>query len=284
VRHPAEYYMKYLVVRHPDWEDANILKHLGDWGILSPDDKYLPFLRQSLPPKPQDFDPFDITHRPSQGYLRHLGILEMFRSTPAMQEALDILSKPEQRLVVEQVILSRLDLKVTAQRVNKRHGWFLTDPGIATYRHYFWNPQLLTFDEWGRFLFGRSALYERHMSLLQGDQRVALHHLRIDQGIESKLMIQRAQEIAYFTLEEVDLKPGTAPDKVKAISVLAKAIVECHEALSTSDMALKDVLKQFERFRMEHPHPSPQDIRRLAPLGNFSGGGQSEKDKGKLPN
>lgn len=283
MKHPAEYFIKFLIVRHPDWEDAQILKHLEDWGFLSPDDKFIPFLRQSLPPVPTDFDPLDFTHRPSQIFLRQLGILEAFRNPPEMQEAWDILSKPDQRLVVEQVILSRLDIKVTAQRINKRHGWFLSEDGINAFRHYFWNPKLLTFDEWGRFLYGRSALYERHMSLLHGDQRVALHHLRIDQGIESKLMIQRAQEIAYFTLEEVDLRPGTAPDKVKAISVLAKAVVECHEALSTSDMALKDVLKQFERFRMEHPHPSPSDIRLLAPDGNFSGGGQMEKES-KLKN
>ena len=283
MKHPAEYFIKYLIIRHPDWEDAQIMKHVQDWGFLSPDDKYLPFLRQALPPVPQDFDPIDITHRPSQAYLRQLGILELFRNPPSMQEAWDILARPEQRFVVEQVILSGLDLKVTAQRVNKRHGWFLSEEGLRTFRHFFWNTKLLTFDEWGRFLFGRSAMYERQMALLQGDQRVALHHLRIDQGIESKIMIQRAQEIAYFTMEEVDLKPGTAPDKVKAISVLAKAVVECHEALSTSDMALKDVLKQFERFRMEHPHPSPQDIRALAPLGNFSGGGQMEKEK-KLKN
>jgi hypothetical protein len=282
MRHPAEYFIKYLVIRHPDWEDAQILKQVEDWGFLSPNDKYLPFLRQGLPAVPQDFDPIDITHRPSQAYLRQLGILEMFRSTPAMQEALDILSKPDQRMVSEQIILSRLDLRVTAQRVNKVNGWFLTESGIAAFRHYFWNSKILTFDDWGRFLYGRAALYERYMALLHGDARVALHHLRIDQGIESKLMIQRAQEIAYYTLEEVDLKPGTAPDKVKAISVLTKAIVECHEALSTSDMALKDVLKQFERFRIEHPHPSPQDIRALAPAGNFSGGGQTEKEK--LPN
>ena len=283
MKHPAEYFIKYLIIRHPDWEDAQIMKHVQDWGFLTPDDKYLPFLRQTLPAVPEDFDPIDLMHRPSQIYLRKLGILELFRNTPAVQEAWDVLSRPEQRLVVEQVILSGLDLKVTAQRVNKRHGWFLTEEGLTAFRHFFWNTKLLTFDEWGRFLFGRSALYERHMALLQGDQRVALHHLRIDQGIESKIMIQRAQEIAYFTMEEVDLKPGTAPDKVKAISVLAKAVVECHEALSTSDMALKDVLKQFERFRVEHPHPSPQDIRQLAPLGNFSGGGQQEKEK-KLKN
>lgn len=290
MRHPAEKFITYLIVRNPTWDDAAIEKHLTDWGILKPpewDKHYFPFLRQSIPQPPQNFDPLDLTNRPSTQYLRLLGIYEMFRNTPEMQAAWAVMGDPEQRLVVEQVILGRLELKMACQRINKKMGWFLSEDALALYRHYFWNTKLLTFDDWGKYLHGRASLYERFMALLQAnDPRLALFHLRIEQNIESKVMIQRSQEIAYHTLEEVSLKPGTAPDKVKAIAVLNKAVVECHEALSTSDMALKDVLKQFERFRMEHPQAAPPDIHRLAPLGNFSGGGGVEKDKasGKLPN
>jgi hypothetical protein len=282
MRHPAEFYIKYLITRYPQWTDAEVLKKMSDWAFLSPEDKYLTFLRADLPHVPANFDPLDVTHRPSMRYLRQLGIYDMFRNLPDVQEAWDIMANPDQRLVVEQIILARLDLKMAAQRINKHMSWFLSEDGISAFRHYFWNPKLLTFDEWGRYLYGRSALYERHMALLQGDQRLAFHHLRIEQSIESKMMIQRAQEISYFTLEEVNLKPGTGPDKVKAISVLTKAVVECHVALSTSDMALKDVLKQFERFRVEHPQAPPIDIRQIAPGGNYTGGGASERDK--LPN
>ena len=136
-------------------------------------------------------------------------------------------------------------------------------------------------------LAAATATFHPHPGpLLLVHSALALFHMRLEQAVESKTMIQRSQEIAYFTLEEVNLKPGTQPDKVKAISVLTKAVVECHEALSTSDMALKDVLKQFERFRMEHPQQIPPDIRQLAPLGNFTGGGAAEKDdkKNGLPN
>jgi len=283
VHHPAEKFITFLIVRDPQATDAVVEKRLRDWGILPPpewDKTYFQFLRQTIPQPPTGFDPYDLTHRPSVVYLRKLGIYEMFRHSQNMQDAWDILANPEQRLVVEQIILSRLDLKMACQRINRKMGWFLSEDAVTTFRHYFWNTKLLTFDEWGKFLFGRAALYERHMALLQAnDPRIALFHLRIEQNIESKVMIQRAQEIAYHTLEEVSLKPGTSPDKVKAIAVLNKAVVECHEALSTSDMALKDVLKQFERFRMEHPQALPPDIRTLAPLGNFTGGGLSEKEK-----
>lgn len=155
---------------------------------------------------------------------------------------------------------------------------------MSLYRHYFWNVDAMTFDEWGRFLFGRSSMYERYMGELMGNAQITLHHLRLDQVIESKAMIKRAQEIAYFTLEEVNQKPGTPPDKVKAIGVLTKSIVECHNALSTSDMALKDVLKEFEKWRMVNPEKAAPSIHQLAPGGNFTGSGvEDPAEKEKVP-
>lgn len=278
MRHPAEFYIKHLIVKlgYPV-DNAPILHAIEQAGFLSPDPNYLGFLRQELEPVPLMFDPANKLHRPSMQYLRQQGIYELFWPTSAVTDAFDILTDPEKRIVVEQVLLARLDLKHSAQRLNKKHGWFLTEESLGAFRQFFWNVKLLTFDEWGRFLFGRSAMYERYMGLLTADPRLALFHLRLEQQVESKNMLQRAQEIAYFTLEEVALKPGTGPDKVKAVGVLTKSIVDCHEALSTSDMALRDVLKQFERFRMEHPLVPPPDIKQLAPKGNFSGSGADIK-------
>ena len=94
-------------------------------------------------------------------------------------------------------------------------------------------------------------------------------------------MIQRTQEIAYFALEEVNNHPGVRADKVKAIGILGKTITDCHNALSTSEMALTGVLKEFERFRMENPMTSPPTIHQLSPGGNFSGSGIESKDPEK---
>jgi hypothetical protein len=181
-------------------------------------------------------------------------------------------------MAVEQILLARLDPKMAAAKINKKHNWHLTAEGIKTHGHYFWNVKLLTFDQWGRYLYERSSMYDRYMSLLQAPPQLAFFHLRLDQTLESKKMIMRAQEIAYFTLEEVAQVPGVRADKIKAIGILNKALTDCHAALSTSDMALSGVLKQFERFRMEHPQVAPPDIRQLAAAGNYSGSGVLIKD------
>lgn len=257
------------------------MKLVTDWGFLRPADNEYDLMKMSIK-FPIPFTPENRLDRPSMKFLRDEQIYEMFYPTTAMEEAWSILSDPEKRLCTEQLLLSRLDLKMSAQKINKKRNWFLTEDGLKMFGHYFWNVKLLTFDEWGRFLYSRTAMYEQYMSLLRAPQQLSFYLLRLDQTLESKQMIQRAQEIAYFTLEEVAQKPGTGIDKVKAIGVLSKSIVDCHNALSTSDMALKDVLKQFERFRMEYPQVAAPDIRQLAPGGNYSGSGVQEKKEEKV--
>ena len=280
-KHPSEFFIKYLLIKDEKVGNATILKTLEDWGFLSPQDTYLEFLRQDIE-KPVPFDPTNKLHRPSMKYLRDQRVHELFFPTDAVEEAWAILSDPNKRLVVEQLLLSRLDLKSAIHRINKTRNWLLTADGVSMFQHFFWNVPLLTFDEWGRFLYGRTAMYDRYMGLLTAPPQLAYHHLRLEQTLESKRMIQRTQEIAFFALEEVAQKPGVSVEKVKAIGVLGKTVIECHNALSTSDMALKDVLKQFERFRMEHPQSAPPDIKQLAPGGNFSGSGAEKNEAEKV--
>ena len=270
---PALYFVKFLMIKDPTQSDAQLMKTLGDWGFLSPEAEFFGFLRSSLPPRPAVFDPSNRLHRPSMQYLRDQQVYEMFFPTSGIEDAWALLADPTKRLVVEKIILARLDLKMAAQKVNRQYDWLLTEEGLKMFRHFFWNVKLLTFDEWGRYLYGRTALYDQYMSLLQSDPKLAFFHLRLNQTLESKKMIQRTQEIAYFALEEVNLQPGVKADKVKAIGVLGKVVTDCHNALSTSDMALSSVLKEFERFRMEHPELSPPDIKSLAPGGNYTGSG-----------
>ncbi len=280
MKHPAQFYLKYLLIQDPTRSDADLAKALEDGGWLSPPIEYFAFLRGTIPARPLGFDPANRMHRPSLQFLRDQQVFELFYPTPSVEDAWSYLADPELRMMVEQILLARLDLRLAAQKVNRQHSWHLTEEGLVMYRHFFWNVRLLTFDEWGRYLYGRAALYDRYMTLLQAGPKLAFFHLRLEQTLESKKMIVRAQEIAHFALEEVNLQPGVRPDKVKAIGVLGKVITDCHTALSTSDMALSGVLKEFERFRMEHPELAPPDIKLLAPGGNYTGSGiDSGKEK-----
>lgn len=276
-KHPAENLIKYLLVSDQQITDGSVQKRLEDWGFLTADPTYLPLLRQTVPAPPVGFQPGNKAHRPSVRYLRDLKIYELFHPNAAMTEAWEILAHQEQRRDVEKVLLARLDLKVTLQKINAKHGWFLSVPGVEMFRHCFWNVPSMTFDEWGRYMYNRTAMYDQYVSLLLASPRLAFYHLRLDQTIESKRMIQDTQKIAHSLLLEVSEKPGSSVDKIKSVGILGKLVVETHNALSTSDMALKDVLKQFENWRMEHPQLMPPSLKQLAPSNNFSGATGAKK-------
>lgn len=279
-KHPAEFLLRYLLVSDPGVTDAQLMKKLNDWAFLQPSPTYWGFLRQRvMEGMPQAFNPNNRVDPLSMKFLRKNEIYDMFFQTAAVQEAWSILAEPTKRSAIEQGLMARVDPKVLAQKLNRKFSWFLTEDGIERFGHYFWNVKLLSFDEWGRFLYNRTAMYDRHLSLLQGPPSLVFFHLRLEQTIESKKMIQRVQEIAYHNLEEVNTRIGTTPDKIKSIAMLGKTVLECHEALSTSDMALKDILSNFERWRMEHPQQNPPAINELAPNGNFTGSGADAKEK-----
>lgn len=274
MRHPAERFIKYAILKSPTADDAAILKITRSWGMLDPLDKeYLPDLRAGMQTLPTGFDPANKLHRESMSFLRKHGVYHLFHQDAGTSEAWDILSDPQRRLSVEQLLMARIPLPLGVMKLNQKSNWKLTVDGVQSFGAHFWDVSLLTFDDWGAFLSGRSAMHERHMSLLDSDPTLAFHHLRFNQQLDSQKVIERAQEIVYFTLEEVAAKPGAGVDKVKSVASLVKATVDLHAARSTSDMALKDVLKQFEKFRMDHPHAIPPSIHELASRGNFSGSG-----------
>ena len=290
MRHPAENYIRYLIIKGRadnlsnqvltvppsatpvDIPNTEIVQALDNWGMLSPEEPYLDELKKSIPAIPAGFDPGNRMHRHSMQYLREQQVYEMFFRTPVIEEAWEILADQSKRQVVEQILLARSASKALLQKVNRKNNTHITEEGVLKFGHYFWNVDLLTFDQWGKYLFRRSSLYSDYMTLLRAPREFLLFKLRIEQQLESKAMVKRAQDIAYHTLEQVNLTPGSDVDKVKSIGTLTKSIVECDNSLSASDAALGAVLKQFEKFRTEHPQLPPADIASLAPDGSFTGG------------
>jgi hypothetical protein len=215
-------------------------------------------------------------------YLREQKVYELFMPDAAMEEAWSIVSDMNQRGVVESLIMGRCVVKTFIQKVNRANNWKLTEEGIQSYQHYFWNTSLMTFDQWGRFLYDRSANYSDYLAFLKGTPALLMFKLRIEQHMESKDMIKRAQEISYYTLEQVNLIPGTDSAKVKSIGILTKSLTDCDASLSASDAQLSNVLKQFEQFRTEHNQLPAVSIKELAPGGNFSGSGMEIAKKEKV--
>jgi hypothetical protein len=79
-------------------------------------------------------------------------------------------------------------------------------------------------------------------------------------------------ETLYFDFRDWKTQPRSE-ERTKALALLAKSATIIDERLSQADTAMRDSLKAFEQFRMQHAQLEVQDVRDLAPDGNFTGSG-----------
>lgn len=297
MRHPAENYIKYMLIRElaslsmlqqlgqvatPSTvanQDNSIKKALEEMGYIAPNSNYIASLRTEIGPPPDPFNPLDKLDRESVGYIRKNKVYDMFYDTEAMREAWNILQDRQHRSMIEQIVLAKCINKSLLARVNKRYGTNFTEDSVRLFEHFFWNHNLLSYEEWGKYLSERSSDYEEYVAMLKASPQLLLFKLRVEQQVESKEMIKRAQQIAHHTLEQVNLQPGVKLSKIQSIGLLTRAITDCDTALAASDAAIATVLKQFERFRMEHPQEPAQDIKQLATTNNYSGVRTEEERK-----
>lgn len=286
MKHPAHFFIKALLIkdlsplRDPaGLNNLGVKKILKDWGFLEPEDSLIDDIRRKIGPVPDGFNPANKIHLESVKFLRNAEVYEYFHSNSAMEEAWDTLTNPQLRSMAEQLLMAKCANTEVLKRVNQQHTTKMSVEGLALFERFFWNVKLLTFDQWGEYLNERTPLYDEYMALLRGDPRVALFKLRVEQAVDSKKMIARSQEIAFFNLEQINQLPGFGPNKIKSMTALAKCIIDADSALSSSSEELTSVLKQFEKFRMEHPQLPAPSIEKLAPVGNYSASGVENVEK-----
>ncbi len=63
------------------------------------------------------------------------------------------------------------------------------------------------------------------------------------------------------------------------MALAARSMTLIDERMTESNSLLKDSLKNFEKFRMNHAKNQVIDMRELAPDGNFSGSGAKLLEK-----
>jgi hypothetical protein len=178
-RSPAENYFRYLVA-HPNCYDNKYIEdisaelkldYLGDWYIQGLRDRCVP---------PTPFRPEDDTHRQSFRFLIREGLYRAFNPDRAYKEALRLLAKPRWRELAESMVLSGAPNDVISHALHVRMHAKIGEEGIKTYRHFFWNIELLESMEM------RALLELRHSGFLLpsnapesvGKQHVALRAFR----------------------------------------------------------------------------------------------------------
>lgn len=286
LHHPSENFIKYLLtLTDPEaQQDTWIQMGVQAFGFPAPSADYVASMREFLyKDLPVNYDPKDRYNRPSVKFLRATGVWSMHNPDDSVRSAITILPNVRVRKLVEQLLLGRIEPKEVAKKVNSRMGTFFKAADIQTYSHYYWNCALLKTQDWIDFYEAyESTEKSKSIAILHNGPAMALHATGFHQHLESKEMLREMQEALYFDFRDWKAQPRSM-NKTRAMTALAKASTQVDVRLSEADSALRDSLKAFEQFRMEHASKSVKSIDDIAPHGNFTESGADIKELPPAP-
>lgn len=150
-RHPNEYWLKYLLT-FTTASLSEVSSAAEMYRMVAPPTSYLKALRTSLESsKPS---PFDIRNATTRAWTRRQRMMSMTLNEPAVVGARTILSDNKIRPVFESLILADASIADIVKYTRAITGQTVTQEVVEKYRHYFWNRELLSMDEWSDYLKG----------------------------------------------------------------------------------------------------------------------------------
>lgn len=297
IRSPSEYYIRYLITHQYlrnlqdlelddgheevelEWLDPNeIFSHLSILRLDGIDIKYIQLVASEMCPMPMPFEPINNTHYATNKFLKRLKIYDLWHITPAVKEAQLILTDIFLRDKLEPLLLSTISRRTIAKRLRKYTSIILTSEGINAYAHYFWNRNLLTQYEWMTYLKSKPNRNSHRQSLVTSPD-LASQHLPWVIGIggpprvfNSAEAASRVGQIAYKHALELEHEPASA-EVAHALRNYMVTIEKADQVIRRSDVALRDVLSHFQKFRMKVDSAKVVSAKQLTD-GNYSKSGE----------
>jgi hypothetical protein len=290
-RSPAEYFIRFLFSRREHDVDT-IEGVLDDHEIAYPTGRYLEKVQLSLEPYPEPFAAVPKkkdkdAHLVTRQWMKRKGIHDLWYPTEPVQEAYRILGEPRVRALTEDLLLSPMRVEDATIQLNKYFKISLTPDGVATYGHYFWNKILLTDDEWMSLLDERKP-NGAAQSIVRAAPDTANMIVPWVTGlsgpppnITSGSVSRRIRDVAFMKLLEIERQPAGELHS-RTMSQYMKVVCSAEAEMRQSDVALKDVLTAFEKFRLNKntkPVPSIEEVAKLNYSQSGAGTGETQSTR-----
>jgi hypothetical protein len=279
VRSPSEYYIRFLISQNFGRIDpSSITDQLDGLGLDSLNNNYIRSLAEAMEPLPDPYVPENPRHTETRAWLRAHKIYDMWNPTKAVREAQHILMDVFLREKLEPLLLSSMNRREIARKLRKFTAIALTEEGVNAFGHYYWNRSLLTQQQWMAYLESQSHVnVYRQALLIPPDQ--ANRHMPWVAGMSGPPSdfntadaSARICQIAYKHALELEHTPATL-DTTMALKNCMITIAKGDDIMRRSDVALRDVLKQFHKFRMKLDKAEIVPVQQLTD-GNYSKSGE----------
>lgn len=278
--HPAEFFIKYLLVADEGISLDSINSTLELHGISSIEGADLKLIKDELGQRPDEFKPWDKSHKPTNRWLKKRRIFSLFHpdvGTLEMKEK--ILGSYRAREKVDRLLLGNVSYIEASHRLAKL-GFRLSDSAIAEYCHYFWNTSAMGVSDWAFYLERdsserTSAVRGAYSLAMMAGPEAAMYRVGVTRQLDGKKIMMEVQAELYHTFLETKSLPLSAK-KVEMLSSLARGLARIDERVQAGDSALQETLKKFEKFKVLHNESKPPSLLQLAPTGSVSNRSRDE--------
>lgn len=266
-RSPAENFIKFLLSQQEHAVNT-ILRMLEDFGLEGVSSNYIDKLKIKMEPFPDPWDP-NQKDGETRVYLKQHGIYDLWFPHSHVKEAYEILSTPQLRADVEQLLLSPLRVEDVVARLNDHHGIHLTLEGVSSFGHYFWNKRLLPMHEWvglmedRPFVNNNTAIIRVSPDVAQTLVPWVMGYAGPPASLNTGTVAKRMRDIAFLKVLEIERNPATLAHS-KMMKNYMDVIKAAESELRQSDVALKDVLRAFEKFRLRKDDDTIPSIEEVA--------------------
>jgi hypothetical protein len=274
--HPAEYWIKFYISRRSHSasgiSDLLLLHNLG--GITADE---ITEIEQEMD-FPDPFLPKNKNHVPSKSFLKSEGIYEAWNRNVHMKQAMEILSNNPVRHLVETYLLSPMKAYQAINTIKARTDFPISLKAYELYRHYFWNTDLLSGTDWGRFIGSRSASNSEWLNLaLDTRNSTGIEALlwktgaKAVQKIEANKIFTDIRNIGYMCIQQLAMK---YPNKDHAMALLnyARVVRIGQDGMDSSNDSVQDVVEAFSAFKIRYKESN------MKPIDQLTGGNYSEAE------
>jgi hypothetical protein len=256
-RHPSERFILFLLTQEdPDECHSDVVLAQLDACKLPPvEEAHVDALRfELLRVVPTPFMPRNRRHQKSMDFLRQFGVYDLHHPNPGVEEAASILADYSVRRRVEIGLLGRVSHSLIAKEIGEQQGVDLTEEGVGAYEHFFWDVSTMSLEEWAAIIDQQpiaALIRDSQLSALQCGGKVALSKMGLAPSVDPQEMIQDMLRRVYLNFVEVDKVVPLHKDKVTMLTGLASMGIALYKQATTSEHALRRLLRDFERMKME---------------------------------
>ena len=266
MKYPYEYWLKYLIISGMSRGDIDEMTAL--YGFTPPEDRILDRLEADIDAtKPK---PFRKNSKKVVNWLRRQRVWSLYDQQKYAVEARNLLGEYKVRRALEFLLIADTPVKECSDYLRVVVGRKINQKVLKFFAHYFWNRDLLTLQQWERYLKERPPHPYAEDLLNAYDQGTpyALWKIGYREEVPNDVIVKSILHEAtmrFFETSKFDNNRNTA----LTAKMWSETVFRALEELDKSGDAVQEILEELKGISIKLDDAPAADINELTG-GNFS--------------